>query len=250
MALPAFAAAVLVAGLFAGLQAKVLPASNQKVAESRAIMKGRPVQRVARSADRQWQMGTGRFMYNFLHFDPGSDSIQRLQVFEFDDESRLVARLYAEEARNSPDGWVLGRGWTRSFDGREQLDYRRFPGEIGVDLPEPPDFFADELRQPPQMTFGELAEYVEELRESGRPQPRYEVALHNKIAFPVGSIVMALVGFPGLGVAIALGLAFVLVYALFTTLGEVNALPPVVAVWSPSALFSLLAGYLFLGVRS
>jgi lipopolysaccharide export system permease protein len=86
--------------------------------------------------------------------------------------------------------------------------------------------------------------------------------LHNKIAFPVGSIVMALVGFPfafrlqkrgalyGLGVSIGLGLVFILVYAFFSTLGEVGALPPPVAVWSPSTLFALLAGYLFLGVRS
>jgi len=112
------------------------------------------------------------------------------------------------------------------------------------------------------MTFGELASYAAELRDSGRPQPQYEVALHNKIAFPFAAIVMAMVGFPfafrlerrgalyGLGVSIALGLVFVIVYAFFTTLGEVGALPPAVAVWSPSTLFSLLAAYLFLGVRS
>jgi lipopolysaccharide export system permease protein len=112
------------------------------------------------------------------------------------------------------------------------------------------------------MTFGELADYVDQLRETGRPEPRYEVALHNKIAFPVGSVVMALVAFPfvfrmqrrgalyGLGVAIALGFSFILIYALFRTLGEVGALPPIIAVWSPSALFSMFAAYLFLGVRT
>jgi lipopolysaccharide export system permease protein len=112
------------------------------------------------------------------------------------------------------------------------------------------------------MTFGELAEYTAELRESGRPQPRYEVELQNKIAFPVGAVVMAMVGFPfafrlekrgalyGLGVSIALGLTFVLVYAFFIKLGEVGALPPPIAVWSPGTLFSLFAAYLFLGVRT
>jgi LPS export ABC transporter permease LptF/LPS export ABC transporter permease LptG len=262
MALPAFGAAVAIAGLFALLQAEVLPASNLKVAEARAVIKGQPLQRFARSADRQWQMGRGRFMYNFLHFDEKSSALQRLQVFEFDPEGRLAARLYAEEGRHDGQGWTLARGWTRTFDGREQLAFRPFPRAVEVDLEEPPAFFAEEPRRPDQMTYGELKSFADELRASGRPQPKYEVALHNKLAFPVGSIVMALVGFPfafrlerrgalyGLGVSIALGLVFILVFAFFTTLGEVAALPAAVAVWSPSLLFSLLAAYLFLGVRS
>jgi LPS export ABC transporter permease LptF/LPS export ABC transporter permease LptG len=262
LALPAFVGAAATAGLFALLQAQVLPASNLKVAEARAVIRGESTQRFARSADRQWQMGGDRFVYNFLHFDARSDSLQRLQVFELDLAGRLVARLYAEEGRHRDDGWVLARGWTRTFDGREQLEYRPFADEIAVDLEEPPDFFAEEPRRPEQMTYGELADFAAELRTSGRPQPKYEVALHNKLAFPVGSIVMALVGFPfafrlerrgalyGLGVSIALGLVFILVFALFTTLGEVAALPPAIAVWSPSVLFSLFAAYLFLGVRS
>jgi LPS export ABC transporter permease LptG/LPS export ABC transporter permease LptF len=262
LALPALAGAILVGAFFAAIQAQVLPASNQKVAEARAVMKGRPLQRANRSADRQWQMGAGRFMYNFLHYDQERRTLRRLQVFEFDRDARLVARLYSEEATFTPDGWVLSQGWTRGFDGHRQLEFRRFPGEIAVDLEEPPSFFADEVRQPSQMTFGELSDYVNQLRETGRPQPRYEVALHNKIAFPVGSVVMALVAFPfvfrmqrrgalyGLGVAIALGFSFILIYALFRTLGEVGALPPIIAVWSPSALFSMFAAYLFLGVRT
>ena len=262
LALPAFVGAAATAGLFALLQAQVLPASNLKVAEARAVIRGEAVHRFARSADRQWQMGGGRFMYNFLHFDATRDALQRLQVFEFEHTGRLVARLYAEEGRHRVDGWVLARGWTRTFDGREQRGYRPFASEVEVDLEESPDFFAEEPRRPEQMTYGELADFTAELRASGRPQPKYEVALHNKLAFPVGSIVMALVGFPfafrlerrgalyGLGVSIALGLVFILVFALFTTLGEVAALPPAVAVWSPSILFSLFAAYLFLGVRS
>lgn len=262
LALPALAGAFVVAALFALLQAEVLPASNQKVAEAEAIIRGQATRSFARSADRQWQMGAGHFMYNFLHFDDKRGSLQRLQVFEFAGDGNLVARLFAADGRYRDGRWYLSEGWTRTFDGREQLDYRPFAGEVQVDLDETPTFFAEEPRRPAQMTFGELASYSAELRDSGRPQPQYEVALHNKIAFPFAAIVMAMVGFPfafrlerrgalyGLGVSIALGLVFVMVYAFFTTLGEVGALPPPVAVWSPSTLFSLLAAYLFLGVRS
>jgi len=262
IALPAVVAALSVAAAATFLQAQVLPASNQKVADAKDRIKGRTPQRMLRSADKQWLLGQGRFMYNYLSFDQRNATIGRLQVFEFDDQRRIVARLFAEEARHSPAGWRLERGWARTFDGREQIDYRPFGEPIAVDLPEDPGYFAAEVRRPTQMTFGELAEYVGTLRESGQPQPKYEVALHNKVAFPVGAVVMALVGLPfsfrlqrkgalyGLGVSIVLGIVFLAVYAFFSTLGEVGALPAIVAVWSPSAIFSLLAGYLFLGVRS
>ncbi len=262
MSLPALAGAAVIGAFFAFLQAEVLPASNQKVEEARDTMRGLTPQQISRSADRQWLMGRGRFMYNFLNFDRKRGTVQRLQVFEFNRQERLVGRLFAEEARHTSSGWILENGWIRRFDGRAQLGYRPFTGKVSVDLDERPAFFVEEARRPDQMTFGQLADYVEELRQSGRPQPEYDVALQNKIAFPIASLVMALVGLPfafrlqrrgalyGLGVSIALGLVFFIVYAFFRTLGEVGALPPAVAVWSPSTLFSLLAVYLFLGVRS
>jgi lipopolysaccharide export system permease protein len=54
----------------------------------------------------------------------------------------------------------------------------------------------------------------------------------------------------GIGLSVVLGIVFVGVFAFFGTLGETGALPPVIAVWSPNILFSLLAVYLFLGVRT
>ncbi len=262
LAVPALAGALLVALGSTFLQARVLPASNQKVAEAKDRIKGRPNQRTVRSADKQWLLGKGGFMYNYLAYDERSTHVQRLQVFEFDDQHRLVARLYADAATHGANGWVVSDGWARTFDGREHLDYRPIPGPAKVDLPEEPSYFASEVRRPAQMTFGELATYVSDLRETGQPQPKYEVALHNKVAFPVVALVMAMVGLPfafrlqrkgalyGLGVSIILGMIFLAIYALFSTLGEVGALPAAVAVWSPNLLFAMLSAYLFLGVRS
>jgi lipopolysaccharide export LptBFGC system permease protein LptF len=256
------AGAGLVALMGTFLQAQVLPASNQKVAEAKDRIKGRPSQRTIRSADRQWMVSQGRFIFNFLSFDERRSSLHRLQVYELDPARGIVARLMADEATATPGGWVVTRGWARTFEGREQLELEPIPAPTRIDLPEPPEFFATEPRRPSQMTYGELSRYVEDLRESGQPQPKYEVALHNKVAFPVGAIVMSLVGLPfafrihrrgalyGLGLSIVLGIIFLAVYALFSTLGEVGALPAAVAVWSPSLIFGLLSGYLFLGVRS
>ncbi len=85
---------------------------------------------VVRSPDKQWLFGQGRFMYNFLAFDERAASIQRLQVFEFDDQHRLVARLLADEASYSAAGWVFDGGWSRGLPGRRASCGRStVPGE-------------------------------------------------------------------------------------------------------------------------
>jgi LPS export ABC transporter permease LptG len=262
LALPALAAALALT-LFSGyLESSILPASNARVAQLKDRIKGRETARTYRRADRQWLFGQGRYVYNYLHYDPRQHTLQRLQVFDFDEQHRLQRRLFAEGARFIGDAWIFQNGWARSIEGVEVTRFDAFEGQRIVRFPETPDYFESEIRPPEQMNHGELKEYIQELRESGQAVPELEVELYNKIAFPVISLIMALVALPfafrmgkqgalyGIGLSVFLGMVFLAIFALFTTLGETGALPPVVAVWSPGALFSLLSVYLFLGVRT
>lgn len=262
ISLPVVVGSALIATTCAFLQFRVLPASNHQVAEATDRIRGREKPRSVRRADQQWMLGGGRFIYNFLNYDPRTGSLQRLQVFTFDDAHQLTGRLMASSARHGPHGWVVEDGWVRTFDGIFEKSFRRFAAPLVVDLDETPDYFASELRRPKELSYAELRQHLIELRDSGQSVPALEVALHNRLAFPFATVVMALVALPfafrlerkgalyGLGVAIALGIVFMAVFAIFRTLGEVGSFPALIAVWSPNALFSLLAGYLFLGVRS
>jgi LPS export ABC transporter permease LptF/LPS export ABC transporter permease LptG len=262
LALPAVAASLIVT-LFCGyLESSVLPASNAKVAQLKDRIRGSATVRTYRRADRQWLFGQGRYIYNYLHYDPQQQSLQRLQVFDFDENHRLSRRLVADSARYLGEVWEFSNGWSRSFKEVEVTDYKRFTESKIVRYPETPDYFESEIRPPEQMRYSELKDYIQELRESGQPVPELQVRLENKIAFPVVSLVMALVALPfafrigkqgalyGLGVSVVLGMVFLGIFAFFTTLGEAGALPPAVAVWSPSAVFSILSVYLFLGVKT
>ena len=112
------------------------------------------------------------------------------------------------------------------------------------------------------MRYGELKRYIRELVDSGQAVPDLEVELQNKIAYPVISLIMAIVALPfafrlgrqgalyGVGLSIVLGMIFLIVFSFFTQLGKVGALPAAVAVWSPGAVFGILSAYLFLGVRT
>ncbi|HSF38863.1 MAG TPA: LPS export ABC transporter permease LptF [Thermoanaerobaculia bacterium] len=263
LALPAVVAALLIT-LFSGyLESAVLPASNEKVAQLKDRIRGREAARTYRRADRQWLFGQGRYIYNYIHFDEKRQSLQRLQVFDFDERHRLSRRLIAEEARFIGDGaWIFNNGWARSFDEVELAKYTRFKDPKVVYYPETPDYFDSEIRLPEQMRYGELKDYIQEVQESGQDVPELKVELYNKIAFPVVSFVMALVALPfafrigkqgalyGIGLSVVLGMVFFAVFIFFTTLGQAGALPPAVAVWSPGAVFAILSVYLFLGVKT
>ena len=131
-----------------------------------------------------------------------------------------------------------------------------------MDLAETPDFFAREIKSSKEMNYWDLRDYVERLQASGQKVPRLEMQVYNKIAMPVVSLVMVLVALPfafrlgrqgalsGIGIAIMVGVVLFAVMAIFSTLGETQTIPTLVAAWSPNLLFALLSMYLFLGVRS
>lgn len=263
LSLSAVAAALLVSFFCGYLESSVLPASNEKVAKLKDRIHGKVTARTYRRADRQWLFGQGRYIYNYIHYDPQRASLQRLQVFDFDDQHRLARRLYAESARyQGDDAWVFDNGWARSFQGVDVTAYTRFKEPKIVRYPETPAYFDSEIRPPEQMRYGELKGYIQELKESGQSVPELQVQLEEKVALPVASLIMALVALPfafrlgrqgalyGIGISLVLGIAFYLIYAFSTKMGAAGALPPAVAVWSPAAVFSLLSGYLFLGVRT
>lgn len=262
LALPAVLTALLIAVFCAFLESEILPASNERVAQIQDRIKGRETPRTYRRADRQWLFGQGRYIYNYLHYDEKSQSLQNLQVFDFDENHRLARRLVAQSAKYIGDVWLFSEGWAREFDGVNVKSYTPFQEPRVVRYPETPNYFSSEIRPPKQMRYGELKRYIQELIDSGQSVPDLQVELENKIAYPVISFIMAIVALPfafrlgrqgalyGVGLSIVLGMAFLFVFAFFTQLGKAGALPPSVAVWSPGAVFGILSAYLFLGVKT
>ncbi|MEA2692579.1 MAG: lipopolysaccharide export system permease protein lptG [Acidobacteriota bacterium] len=261
IALPAVLTALVIT-LFCGfLGSEVLPASNERVAQIHDRIKGRETPRTYRRADRQWLFGQGRYIYNYLSYDEKTQSLQNLQVFDFDENHRLIRRLVAQSARYIGDVWLFSDGWAREFTGVLST-FTPFQGPRVVRYPETPSYFNSEIRPPKQMRYGELKRYIQELADSGQAVPDLEVELQNKIAYPVISLIMAIVALPfafrlgrqgalyGVGLSIVLGMVFLIVFSFFTQLGKVGALPAAVAVWSPGAVFGILSAYLFLGVRT
>jgi LPS export ABC transporter permease LptF/LPS export ABC transporter permease LptG len=263
ISLPAVVGALLVTAVSGYLEwGKILPAANEKVAEAKDRIQGRNTARTYRRADRQWLFGQGRYIYNYLNYDANTQTLQRLQVFDFDPAHHFIRRLFTESARYIGEAWVFSPGWARTFSGSFRIRFERFDQPRIVHYPETPSYFDSEIRPPDQMGYHELKDYIEEMNESGQPEPDLLVSLYEKVAYPAISMVMALVALPfafrlgrqgalsGIGLSVILGFVFMAIFAFFTKLGEAGALPPLVAVWSPNTVFAILSVYLFLGVRT
>lgn len=263
LSVPVVLAALLVAAAGGVLQSEVLSASNARAAVLEDIIKGRETsQQAPRMADRRWLYGKGNQLYNFSHYDEKTQELSRLQIFRFDEQYRLIGRLMAERAVYIEEGWwMLSGGWARSWAGREETAFERFNEPQRFRLEEPA-YFQGGLRKPDEMGYVELRDYVADLKARGQDVPVLEVALYNKVTYPVISLVMALVALPfafrlgrqgalyGVGLSLILGVVLLIVLGVFNALGENGVLPPLVAVWSPSVLFAIFSMYLFLGVRT
>jgi len=248
-----------------GLQEQVLAPANQRAERlDHEIRTGEP--RTFGVLNRKWIVGSRGEVYHYQYYDPRTRQLNGLSVFEFDGRSdRLSSRMSVRRATYTPKlgthAWALDDGWTRRFDPGTQLgDFERF--EAAPATLEPADYFVTEAREPDLMNFGQLREYVRELRASGYDVLEHEVGLHRKIAFPFVTLVMTLLAVPfavttgrrgamyGIGVGIVLALVYWTMISVFAAFGQGGLIDPALAAWAPNLVFGAAAAYLLLTVRT
>ncbi len=253
--------AMLAVGLFLSEQL-YLPYSNKRQDALRNEIKGKPAQTYL-NPDRKWIFGQNSTIYYYQLFDSERNEFGRLSVFQFDPLSfQLKQRIYAARAHweDNVGKWVCTQGWERSFRGPAIESYRTFDVSTFAAVSEPPTYFKKEVKQSSEMNYQELRRYIHDLQESGFEVVRLRVQLEKKFAFPMVTLVMAVLAIPFslqagrrstvTGVAIAVGIALVYwtISGLFEAMGNISELPPFLAAWSPDLIFALLGGYLLLRV--
>jgi LPS export ABC transporter permease LptF/LPS export ABC transporter permease LptG len=277
--------AVIALGLFA-FDDFYLPAANRRQEALRAVIKGRPAQTFLRP-DRQWISGQNAvtqpvawnplpavggtrqrrsmepsriFYYQF--FDPDRNIFANLTVFEFDPSTfALQRRVFAQSARwdSRVNLWVFENGWVRTFAGETVDSYEPFVLTTFPEIHEQPQYFKKEDRPSQEMNFGELSAYIADIRQSGIiGTQRLSVQLNRKVAYPLATLVMAILaipfalatgkrsGFAGFAIAILLAVTYLGVASLFEAMGNVNTLPASLAAWSPDLLFTFAGAWFLL----
>jgi len=197
-------------------------------------------------------------IFNVRFLDVRKHRLKGVTIYQFEDDFVLRRRIDAPEARWSKDGWSFAQATVREFlpggDMRTSThDYK------DIALPGKPEDFKKGMKQPEEMSYGELRDYVDALERDGYNASRYLVDLHAKMAFPFISLIMVLIGSPlalitewkrgggmvqGLGLSLVAGFLYWMSFSLSISLGHTGMLPPLVAAWGPNAFFGLVGGFL------
>jgi LPS export ABC transporter permease LptG/LPS export ABC transporter permease LptF len=257
-------AAILSAALFA-FDESYLPEANRRQEELRAIIKDKPAQTFLLPG-RQFisgkpdKTGDPAAIFYYVAFDPAHELFADLTVFEFDRQSfTLSRRIYAKSARWDPavNGWIFENGWQRTFNG-PNTTYTPFVAQTFSEIREQPGYFTKEDTPSEEMSYSELNKYIDDLRQSGFPTVKLRVQLANKLAIPAITLVMAILAVPfavsmgkrgglaGIATAIGVAICYWVVAGIFSSMGDINTLPPLLAAWSPDLLFAFTGCYLLL----
>ena len=253
--------ALFAVGLFVFDQVYI-PHTNRQQEILRNQIKGKPAQTYLQ-ADRKWIFGQNNEIYYYQVFDPDTDHFGGISIFEFNPNTfQLTRRIHAERAGWDADlkKWVFATGWVRTLHGASIQEYRTFDVATFDELRENPSYFKKEVKQSSEMNYEELRRYIDDLQQSGFDTVRLKVQLQKKIAFPLITLVMAVLAIPFAasgrrggalaGVAIAIGIAIVywVTAGVFEAMGAANQLPAMLAAWAPDFIFAFAGGYLLLRV--
>lgn len=255
VATPLLVLGLSLAGLVFILDDQLTHRANRAAQRLHDVIKGRSVARSYRATDRPWMfLPDGHTLVNFMEFDTDTKTLVRPSVYVFDGHMNLRARHMAKRATFIDGKWQGEESWSRTFlpDGRAEYVPPR-KGRVVLPLPVGQDYFGQEYRKATQLSFRELAEYIDTLRLAGYRVDRLRVELHQKVAYPLSIVLLAWLALPyafrlgrhgtvmGIALALVLGMAYFTVLAFATRLGEASLLPPVLASWTPTVVFALLA---------
>lgn len=185
------------------------------------------------------------------------NSLHNLAIYRFDDAYHLQSIINAKSATFLEEGrWQLVDVLETRFEGSTTTVYAAQQQDWHSALN--PDLLNVLLVVPEQMSAANLYQYVSHLRDNHQQSARYEIAMWNKLIYPLAVLVMMILALPFAGhqhrsggvsakmfMGIVLGLSFHFFGRLFASLGALNNWQPVVSASAMTMLY-LLIGALML----
>jgi lipopolysaccharide export system permease protein len=190
------------------------------------------------------------------------------RIFEFDNQFRMRSMLLAERGvyeapvDGSTPAWrltnvvetrvpVVDPATTERASASTQVikdSERLWPTELS------PEIFGVLLVRPERMGMVALVQYVRHLEENRQRSDRYEIALWNKVVYPLAILVMMVLALPfaylhvrqgsvslKIFSGVMLGVGFYMLNKLFAHLGVLNTWPPIMVAVLPSLVVLSIA---------
>lgn len=193
---------------------------------------------------------TGK-MYFIRWIDPNRGVLNGFTTYEFDENYKLVERIDALSAKWLGKYWILENGFLRTFDEKETAESFKL---LKSPITKTPADFVRKQKDPMEMSFFALREYVRKMKNTGLEFKKEIVELYTKISYPFTCFFIVLLGIPfslktkhkgtfilSVGTSLLLGFVYFGMIALFKALGRSDVLSPVLSAWGANILFGLLS---------
>ncbi|MDD5724238.1 MAG: LPS export ABC transporter permease LptG [Syntrophales bacterium] len=208
-----------------------------------------------------WYRGE-KGIYNFSMFDPLTNTLKGIRIHFLDRGMNLYQRIDAKEAVWKDGGWLFEDLLVTTFNQDGVPSVEKIPSQV-IALSEKPSDFSAVQKDTEEMSLLELSRFTKKLRSEGYDTIQYQTDMHGKIAFPLVSVILAVLGVSfslksersggvaqSIGLGIVIGFSYWIVFAFAISLGRAGTIPPVMAAWSANLLFGLAATIMFMRVKT
>lgn len=216
----------------------------------------------------------GRRLWMIGKFHTQDYTMKQVTITQEREDGSAQRKIYADSAEWLDGSWWLHDVTIQELDeyGNPKRIYDENRNPLGTttheelmelaDYNEEPDDFLNEIKDPQFLSSRELVEFIKtrtQLSEDRRTQ--IKVDLHNRLAMPWMSLIVALLGIPFgtqtarkgtfAGVALCIGLFFGYYFLINVGLwaGKKLLIPPLIAGWTPNLIFLSLGCYLIWRMR-
>lgn len=256
---PYMISATILAGISLLLSNWVIPTTNQTRLDFTYKYIFNPPSTRLKNLHRQ--IRPNMYIY-FENFNSSRNVGYQFSMETFKD-NQLVSKFEADYMRWNPEDslWSAENFIQRniSADNKESLSYGKLKDTV---LAFVPSELGTQTYLVETMNFNELNDFIAKEKLRGAENINFfEIEKHQRFSYPFSAYILTLIGASlaskrkrgGMGLNIALGLAFAVSYILFMKISITFAtngnLSPMLAVWIPNIVYSLLSLFLYRKVQ-
>lgn len=207
-----------------------------------------------RGSDREVWVRSGRSVVRIAGILDEGRELVGVTLFLRDDKGNVAERLVARQVRHDGAGWrmvdVARTVWPPDEAPRQShLDQAAWQTALQ------PSDLADISSDPNGLTMRALLGFADASGLGRHPKYFYRTWVNKRIATPIGALVMILLaasvaqtlarghgGATNFAAGVGLGFLYLIADGLILTLGEAGTLPPLLAAWTPLAVFGCIGG--------
>jgi lipopolysaccharide export system permease protein len=254
MLMPYMVSATVIAGLSLYMNNFVIPHATKK----RIAFEDKYIRNEYHNNERNIhkQITPGNYIY-MERFSTEEQTGYKFSIEKFN-QGKLYYKLMSENIKwdSTKKQWTINNYYVRYINGMDE--YLRKGTKIDTTFNFTPEEFGRKDNTVETMDFYELQDYIDAERLKGSDNiESYEIEKYRRTAFPFATFILTLIGAAiasrkvrgGIGMHIGMGIgisfAFIMFMQISTTFATSGGnISPLVSVWIPNVVFSILAWYL------